>query len=185
MPSAETNWVHVAGVFSGTNMTAYANGEKLFDAPIAAVKDTDNKLVFGSKDRAEVKGHLTGLMDEFRLRDAISTADWIKAEYDQSKTTFLETQEIKPSRQGRQAIRFAAPPKCTAATPRVVAHHMTTCPICVREGGGRKRACGRRASQRDDPARLTKPASATERKRSPNIVAAQAAVKSPHMPTHP
>ena len=85
----------------------------------------------------------------------------------------------------RPDCRFAAPPKCTAATPRVVAHHMTTCPICVREGGGRKRACGRRASQRDDPARLTKPASATERKRSSNIVAAQAAVKSPHMPTHP
>ena len=106
MPSAETNWVHVAGVFNGPNMTAYANGEKLFDAPIAAVKDTDNKLVFGSKDGAEVKGHLTGLMDEFRLRDAISTADWIKAEYDQSKTTFLEAQEIKPSRQGRQAIRY-------------------------------------------------------------------------------
>ena len=35
------------------------------------------------------------------------------------------------------------------------------------------------------PARLTKPASAIERKRSPNIVAAHAAVKSPNARTQP
>ena len=97
IPSAETNWVHIAGVFNGTNLTAYANGVKVFQAPIAAIKDTDNKLAFGSKDRAEVKGHLTGLLDEFRLRDAVSTADWIKAEYDQSTATFL-TAEVKEMR---------------------------------------------------------------------------------------
>ena len=89
IPSAETNWVHIAGVFNGTKLTAYANGVKVLDAPIAAVKDTNNKLAFGSKDRAVVKGHFTGLLDEFRLRDAVSTADWIKAEYDQVKATFL------------------------------------------------------------------------------------------------
>ena len=60
------------------------------------------------------------------------------------------------------------------ATPRI---HDNTPNSCWREGGGRKRACGRRALQRDDPARMTKPASATERKRSPNIVAAHAAAK--------
>ena len=62
-------------------------------------------------------------------------------------------------------------------SPRRRASHDNTPNSCWREGGGRKRACGRRASQCDDPARLTKPASATERKRSPTIVAAHAAVK--------
>ncbi len=89
IPSAETNWVHIAGVFNGTNLTTYANGVKVFEAPIAAVKDTDNKLAFGARDRAVVRGHFTGLFDEFRLRDAVSTADWVKAEYDQSEATFL------------------------------------------------------------------------------------------------
>jgi hypothetical protein len=93
IPCAETNWVYIAGVFNGTNLTAYANGVKVLDAPIAAVKDTDNKLAFGAKDRAVVRGHFTGLFDEFRLRDAVSSADWIKAEYDQSKTTFLTSSQ--------------------------------------------------------------------------------------------
>ena len=89
IPSAETNWVHIAAIFSGTNLTAYANGVKVLDAPIAAVKDTDNKLVFGAKDKAMVRGHFTGLFDEFRLHDAASSADWIKAEYDQADPGFL------------------------------------------------------------------------------------------------
>ena len=89
IPSAETNWVHIAAIFSGTNLTAYANGMKVFEAPIAAVKDTNNKLAFGAKDRTMVRGHFTGLFDEFRLRDAVCSADWIKAEYDQSQPSFL------------------------------------------------------------------------------------------------
>ena len=95
IPSVETNWVHIAGVFNGMTLAAYANGEKVFESPIAAVKDTNNKLTFGAKDRAVVRGHFTGLFDEFRLRDAVSTADWIKAEYDQSKATFLTSDGAK------------------------------------------------------------------------------------------
>ncbi len=89
IPSVGNNWVHIAGVFNGTNLTAYANGEKVFEAPIAAVKDSNNKLAFGAKDRTMVRGHFTGLFDEFRLRDAASSADWIKAEYDQAQPGFL------------------------------------------------------------------------------------------------
>ena len=95
IPSAETNWVHIAGVFNGMTLTAYANGVKVIEASIAAVKDTNNKLTFGAKDRAVVRGHFTGLFDEFRLRDAVSTADWIRAEYDQSKATFLTADGAK------------------------------------------------------------------------------------------
>ncbi len=94
IPSAETNWVHIVGVFQGTNLTTYANGVKVFAASIASVQDTNNKLIFGAKDRAMVRGHFTGLFDEFRLRDAACSADWVKAEYDQSKTNFLTADEL-------------------------------------------------------------------------------------------
>ena len=81
VPSAENSWVHLAAVFNGTNLTIYANGAKVSDHAIAAVQDSDNKLVFGAKDKDVVQGHFTGLFDEFRLRDAVSSADWVKAEY--------------------------------------------------------------------------------------------------------
>ncbi len=94
IPSAETNWVHIVGVFGGTNLTTYANGTKVFDASIAAVQDTNNKLIFGAKDRAMVRGHFTGLFDEFRLRDSACSADWVKAEYDQTKTSFFTSRTV-------------------------------------------------------------------------------------------
>ena len=62
---------------------------KLADASISAVQDSDNKLIFGAKDKDVVQGHFTGLFDEFRLRDAVSSADWVKAEYDQASASFL------------------------------------------------------------------------------------------------
>ena len=89
IPSAENAWVHIAGVFDGTNFTAYANGEKVFGATVPPVTDSDNPLVFGLNDRRSWQGHFTGLFDEFRLRDAASSADWIKAEYGQAKSGFL------------------------------------------------------------------------------------------------
>ena len=82
-------WVHVAGVFNGTTFTAYANGEKVFEQTIAAVQDTNNKLVFGAYDKDCWQGHFIGNFDEFRLRDAVSSADWVKAEYAQSSASFL------------------------------------------------------------------------------------------------
>ena len=89
IPSAENAWVHVAGVFNGTTLIVYANGSKVMQKTITAVSDTDNKLVFGSIDPKYWQGHFVGCFDEFRLRDAVSSADWVKAEYDQSKGTFL------------------------------------------------------------------------------------------------
>ena len=89
IPSAMNTWVHVAGVFNGTTFTAYANGEKVFEQTIAAVQDTNNKLVFGAYDKDCWQGHFIGNFDEFRLRDAVSSADWVKAEYAQSSASFL------------------------------------------------------------------------------------------------
>ena len=89
VPSAENSWVHLVAVFNGTTLTTYANGVKLADSTITAVQDSDNKLIFGAKDKDRVQGHFTGLFDEFRLRDAVSSADWVKAEYAQSSASFL------------------------------------------------------------------------------------------------
>lgn len=92
IPTAENTWVHVAGVFDGTNFTAYVNGEKTFGATITPVEDSNSQLVFGSNDKRSWQGHFIGLFDEFRLRAAPSSADWIKAEYEQSKPDFLVCQ---------------------------------------------------------------------------------------------
>ena len=89
IPSAQDAWVHVAGMFDGTTLTAYANGAKVFEQTISAVQDTNDKLVFGAYDKDCWQGHFIGLFDEFRLRDAVSSADWVKAEYDQASASFL------------------------------------------------------------------------------------------------
>lgn len=90
IPPAKNAWIHVAGVFDGTNFTAYANGMKVFDAAVPPVVDCDSQLVFGSNDRRCWQGHFTGLFDEFRLRAEASSADWVKAEYEQSNHDFLK-----------------------------------------------------------------------------------------------
>ena len=55
---------------------------------ITAAKDSNNKLCFGTKGGL-YNGHFTGLFDEFRLRDAVCSADWVEAEYDQASSSFL------------------------------------------------------------------------------------------------
>ena len=90
IPSVLNNWVHLVTVYNGTTLTVYANGTKAFEGAISAVKDSNNKLCFGSKGGV-FNGHFTGLFDEFRLRDAACSADWVKAEYDQAGTSFLST----------------------------------------------------------------------------------------------
>lgn len=100
MPSAQNTWVHITGVFDGTTLTTYANGVQVFSKTIAPVQDTNNKMVFGAFDKVRWSGHFIGLFDEFRLRDAVSSEDWIKAEYDQAGTTFLtsggDIPEVEP-----------------------------------------------------------------------------------------
>ena len=90
VPSVLNNWVHLVAVYSGTTLTVYANGMKAFEGAISEVKNSNNKLCFGSKGGV-FNGHFTGLFDEFRLRDAVCSADWVKAEYAQAGTTFLST----------------------------------------------------------------------------------------------
>ena len=90
IPSVLNNWVHLVAVYSGTTLTVYANGVKAFEGAITAVPNSNNKVCFGSKGGL-FNGHFTGLFDEFRLCDVVRSADWVKAEYDQSGTSFLST----------------------------------------------------------------------------------------------
>ena len=89
IPSAQNSWVHIVGVFNGATLTAYANGAKAFEQTITPVQDTNNKMIFGAGDPQRWQGHFVGLFDEFRLRDAVCSADWVKAEYDQAGGKFL------------------------------------------------------------------------------------------------
>ena len=86
--SAMDNWRHVAAVYDGTALKVYVDGALVLDGEITAAKDSNNKLCFGTKGGL-YNGHFTGLFDEFRLRDAVCSADWVEAEYDQASSTFL------------------------------------------------------------------------------------------------
>lgn len=88
IPSAMNNWRHVAAVYDGASLKVYVDGVVVLDGAITAAKDSNNKLCFGTKGGL-YNGHFTGLFDEFRLRDAVCSSDWVLAEYDQASSTFL------------------------------------------------------------------------------------------------
>ena len=75
-------------VYDGTTLKVYVDGAVVLNGAITAVKDSNNKLCFGTKGGL-YNGHFTGLFDEFRLRDAVSSADWVQAECDQMSSSFL------------------------------------------------------------------------------------------------
>ena len=87
MPSALNSWVHFALVYNGTSVTVYANGTPVeTTGSINAAKNNSTAMTFGY---ANTRSYVYGSFDEFRLRDAVSSADWVKAEYDQAGTAFL------------------------------------------------------------------------------------------------
>ena len=88
IPSAMEGWRHVAAVYDGTALTVYVDGTVALSGAIAAAKDSNNKLCFGTKGGL-YNGHFTGLFDEFRLRDAVCSADWVAAECAQASSSFL------------------------------------------------------------------------------------------------
>jgi len=93
IPTAMGNWRHVAAVYNGTSLTVYVDGAAVLNGAITAAKDSNNKLCFGTKGGL-YNGHFTGLFDEFRLRDAVCSADWVKAEYDQASPAFLSASAV-------------------------------------------------------------------------------------------
>ena len=104
IPSAMDGWRHVAAVYDGTALTVYVDGAVALSGEIAAAKDSNNKLCFGTKGGL-YNGHFTGLFDEFRLRDAVCSGDWVKAEYDQASASFLSASPAADISGGGQAGR--------------------------------------------------------------------------------
>lgn len=81
IPTFQTKWVHMAFVFNGGVLTAYANGEPLSSTgSITAATDNNLPLSIGS-DSDGSEAHIQGAFDECRLLDAVASADWIAAEY--------------------------------------------------------------------------------------------------------
>lgn len=104
IPSAMDGWRHVAAVYDGTALTVYVDGSVVLNGAITAAKDSNNKLCFGTKGGL-YDGHFTGLFDEFRLRDAACSADWVAAECAQSSPSFLSASPATDVSGGGQAVR--------------------------------------------------------------------------------
>ena len=104
IPSAMDGWRHVAAVYDGPALTVYVDGAVALSGEIAAAKDSNNKLCFGTKGGL-YNGHFTGLFDEFRLRDAVCSGDWVKAEFDQASASFLSASPAADISGGGQAGR--------------------------------------------------------------------------------
>ena len=74
--SVKGRWVYVTLVYNGTKVSLYENGSKVGnDITINAVKDNGRTLAVGNL--------VTGTLDELRICQAVSSADWIKADYEQ------------------------------------------------------------------------------------------------------
>ena len=68
-------------VYNGTSSSAFLNGSWKSTKTITAATDNGKTLVLGN-NQALNEATFKGSLDEMRLRDAVSSADWIKAEYD-------------------------------------------------------------------------------------------------------
>ena len=78
--ATQNAWLHVAIVFNGTTLTAYANGAACGSGTIAAATDNGKPLSFGCSSSGDSRS-FSGLYDEIRLLDATPSAAWFAAEY--------------------------------------------------------------------------------------------------------
>ena len=75
--SIKSAWVHVTATFNGTAGAAYSNG---------ALKGSPTLNAAAKNQAASVtprmfQGSYAGFADEVRIRDAVNSVDWVKAEY--------------------------------------------------------------------------------------------------------
>ncbi len=81
--SPKDKWVHLAFVYNEKICTIYTNGFESTTASIAAPKDNSLPLSFGCGATGTTGDYyIRGYFDEFRLKDGVPSAEWIKAEYD-------------------------------------------------------------------------------------------------------
>lgn len=77
---ANNQWYYLTFIFNGTTFSQYFNGAFGSSGTIEAAADNTHGLSFGVSV-AKTSATYKGSFDEFRLRDSISTPDWIAAEY--------------------------------------------------------------------------------------------------------
>lgn len=75
------NWTHVTVVYDDTAVSIYVNGILARSGTTDAVVDNGNPFYIGCSGVAGNKWSLKGKIDEFRLLDAVPSADWIAADY--------------------------------------------------------------------------------------------------------
>ena len=92
-----TDWRHVVAVLDGETATVYVDGgaKTATCATFATATENGLSLVFGCD--ADGNGQsFHGMVDEYRLLDAVVSADWAKAEYDTVKSSaFLTAGEVE------------------------------------------------------------------------------------------
>lgn len=79
----QNTWAHLVFVYDNTTVSVYTNGT--FCGKRTIVSPTDNGLpLFLGRRGAEgaTASYIRGYFDEFRLKDGVPCAEWIKAEYD-------------------------------------------------------------------------------------------------------
>lgn len=73
----------MAFVYNNTACIIYTNGYKQASRTIATPTDNGLPLFLGRRGAEGVTAsYIRGYFDEFRLKDGVPSAEWIKAEYD-------------------------------------------------------------------------------------------------------
>ncbi len=81
-------WSHVALVYNDTNLKVYQDGVLIKDGTINAAVDNALPMSIGCNSNGS-EAYVQGSFDECRLIDAVLSADWLKAEFDQSNAEFV------------------------------------------------------------------------------------------------
>jgi len=74
-----SNWYYVQGIYDGTNLKTYVNGE--FDRSIAASIEAVGSTLKIGVEYGGTSNYFNGIIDEVRLSNVAKSADWIKTEY--------------------------------------------------------------------------------------------------------
>jgi filamentous hemagglutinin family protein len=78
-------WINIAGVYDGSNIEIYANGELKNQASFSNGIDTSTaKLMIGKNERmanASNDSYFNGFIDEVRISNIARNSSWLKADY--------------------------------------------------------------------------------------------------------
>lgn len=79
----QNTWAHLVFVYDNKTVSVYTNGTFCGSRTIATPTDNGLPLFLGRRGKEdETASYIRGYFDEFRLKDGVPSAEWIKAEYD-------------------------------------------------------------------------------------------------------